>query len=508
MKPGNFRVLFLLICQVLIVPFLFSPPVHADTKLLTWDGGSGHTWPGWTWRTDASGWGEKGWQKDSGESISGTWYPRSHEKTDYGNRSDADIGTSLPPYKSSGNTLKIYNTSGTKYAAWWWIYDDNYGAYGYADNTTNRLEFYAYYQNLNEFVNVSNSTIEDWSLHFATYLCWPGGGLGGDGCPTEADGQHYYHHITAHNGAWIKTQINRHPDHKRDSIPVINPTDNPASPKDYFQYMNTFYFETTATTSAPSYWLDDMVFRTETQAENEISISNLWIGYWSSTDKWEIGWADPSFGGSYGDSSVSTFEIRYSTSPITNVNFSSATIIEPDYFEYGTTNRVRRPNPWVIQGWTRFSIPNSVESENNLIYFAIKDVSSTANGDGHNAPSGNIRTINYNLRPGGAPPPPPPPPLAVSTTTLPQGVVGSGYSVTLQATGGSLPYTWSITSGPLPAGLSLNGATGVISGSPSTAGTYTFTIKVTDGASASATQGLTVDIFNRIPMAPSNLTIN
>lgn len=51
---------------------------------------------------------------------------------------------------------------------------------------------------------------------------------------------------------------------------------------------------------------------------------------------------------------------------------------------------------------------------------------------------------------------------------LPSGTVGVAYSFTLTATGGVLPYTYSITSGSLPVGLSLNGSTGLISGTPTT----------------------------------------
>jgi hypothetical protein len=49
----------------------------------------------------------------------------------------------------------------------------------------------------------------------------------------------------------------------------------------------------------------------------------------------------------------------------------------------------------------------------------------------------------------------------------------------LAATGGTTPYTWSLSSGTLPAGLTLSAA-GVISGTPTTPGTYTITVKVTD----------------------------
>jgi large repetitive protein len=73
--------------------------------------------------------------------------------------------------------------------------------------------------------------------------------------------------------------------------------------------------------------------------------------------------------------------------------------------------------------------------------------------------------------------------LTVSTTTLPAANIGIAYTATLAATGGQSPYTWAVTTGSLPSGLTLNATTGVISGTPTTAGTFTFTVTVTDSAS-------------------------
>jgi len=89
---------------------------------------------------------------------------------------------------------------------------------------------------------------------------------------------------------------------------------------------------------------------------------------------------------------------------------------------------------------------------------------------------------------------PAPAALSVSTTTLPNGTVGVAYSQTLAATGGTSPYTWAVTVGTLPAGLTLAGATGVISGTPTTAATSTFTVTVTDASSATASQSLSITI--------------
>jgi hypothetical protein len=72
-------------------------------------------------------------------------------------------------------------------------------------------------------------------------------------------------------------------------------------------------------------------------------------------------------------------------------------------------------------------------------------------------------------------------PLSISPSTLPSPQVGSLYSRTLTATGGlGAPYTFALQSGALPAGLELDPATGTISGTPTAAGSTSFTIRVTD----------------------------
>jgi hypothetical protein len=84
----------------------------------------------------------------------------------------------------------------------------------------------------------------------------------------------------------------------------------------------------------------------------------------------------------------------------------------------------------------------------------------------------------------------------VSTTSLPVATLRTPYSATLVAAGGTTPYSWSISQGSLPAGLSLDPATGVISGTPTAVGTSSFTIQVTDAESppASATTQLSMTV--------------
>jgi Putative Ig domain len=76
--------------------------------------------------------------------------------------------------------------------------------------------------------------------------------------------------------------------------------------------------------------------------------------------------------------------------------------------------------------------------------------------------------------------------LQITTLSLPNGVQGTAYTTTLAATGGTTPYSWSISSGSLPAGLTLAAPTGVISGTPTATGTSSFTVKVTDSTTPTA----------------------
>ena len=103
-----------------------------------------------------------------------------------------------------------------------------------------------------------------------------------------------------------------------------------------------------------------------------------------------------------------------------------------------------------------------------------------------------------------------PSPLTISLTPLPQGVVGSAYTGTLAATGGTSPYTWSITTGQLPAGLSLAASTGIISGTPTASGSYSFGVTVVDSEaspqSASTTVTLSV-VAAQTASAPTALSI-
>src|ERR1039457_4203087 len=88
-------------------------------------------------------------------------------------------------------------------------------------------------------------------------------------------------------------------------------------------------------------------------------------------------------------------------------------------------------------------------------------------------------------------------PLGITTTSLPDGTFHYSYNATLAASGGVPPYTWSLPSGSLPPGLNLDPPSGLISGTPTTEGTYPFTVQVADAQSPPATAS-----------APLSITVN
>ena len=98
--------------------------------------------------------------------------------------------------------------------------------------------------------------------------------------------------------------------------------------------------------------------------------------------------------------------------------------------------------------------------------------------------------------------------LTIAPASLPGGTVGTAYSQQLSTTGGTAPYTYALASGSmLPAGLTLTSA-GLLSGTPTAAGTYTFTIQVTDNSARAGVTNYTQTISGAavvITLAPASL---
>ena len=95
--------------------------------------------------------------------------------------------------------------------------------------------------------------------------------------------------------------------------------------------------------------------------------------------------------------------------------------------------------------------------------------------------------------------------LAVTTTSLPNAAPTVAYSQTLMATGGDGSYTWSLTVGSLPTGLSLNASTGLISGTP-TGASSTFTVQNASGDGQTDTQELTITVNVTLAVTTTSLS--
>ena len=95
--------------------------------------------------------------------------------------------------------------------------------------------------------------------------------------------------------------------------------------------------------------------------------------------------------------------------------------------------------------------------------------------------------------------------FTITTAALSDGTVTAAYSATLSASGGQSPYTWAITVGSLPLGLSLNSSTGAISGTPTTAGTSNFTVQVTDSNLSTQTKALGITVYSAVSVTTATL---
>jgi hypothetical protein len=97
-------------------------------------------------------------------------------------------------------------------------------------------------------------------------------------------------------------------------------------------------------------------------------------------------------------------------------------------------------------------------------------------------------------------------PLTLTTTTISAGNIDTAYSTTFAATGGAVPYSWSVTNGALPQGLSLATSTGILSGIPLAAGSYNFTVQVADSEATpvKASRAFTLTIGTTLPTGANN----
>ena len=85
-------------------------------------------------------------------------------------------------------------------------------------------------------------------------------------------------------------------------------------------------------------------------------------------------------------------------------------------------------------------------------------------------------------------------PPAITTGNLPDGRTGNAYDAGFTATGGAPPYSWTVSKGPIPPGLTLNLNDGQLAGMPATEGGYSFIIKVTDAKAQTAQKSFTLNV--------------
>jgi putative Ig domain-containing protein len=87
--------------------------------------------------------------------------------------------------------------------------------------------------------------------------------------------------------------------------------------------------------------------------------------------------------------------------------------------------------------------------------------------------------------------------FAITTSGLPNGVVGDAYSFELQSSNGLAPVVWQASDGQLPPGIRLDSKTGVIGGTPTQIGTYVFTVHASDQSNSTVSRRYVVNIGTR-----------
>jgi hypothetical protein len=401
--------------------------------LLDWNDGHGQNFSGWSWLDDVA-YGKPGWilkeegSLGGGEKYAWGWGVRSFNKGDYGKKNTAIIDIyNRAPSSDSGGSLKVMETAdSTDHRSTWWLWYDGkpLSERGITNSKTDRMSFYLKTDGMNNLNDDGGKESVSTNFHIGTYLCWktelPAYGTG-DGCPYEGEGnQHYYHYLSINPGAWIHVLLDQHPQHIRGGKSKLK--NNPSfisHQKNYFEQLSRFYFEIRYPhENKTNFNVDELqYFSSKDMVEpeqNEESISSLWVGYWRNKGVWEIGFHDQSHD-VYNDDNNSTFEIRWSIAPITNANFEQAELIQPmlyngdKYVGQNAEHLIRRPNGWRSNVWTRFELPDEIEQRYLKVFFAVKDVSVAGEhigtnwpynkGDGHDAPTSNIKIIDYYLRP-------------------------------------------------------------------------------------------------------------
>jgi hypothetical protein len=165
-------------------------------------------------------------------------------------------------------------------------------------------------------------------------------------------------------------------------------------------------------------------------------------------------------------------------------NHTNGAVVDPLWLD---------PNRSVASYWASIGSPGSfpITADNPDAWIDLVEATQMKGAENPalwaDAINNNIR-LGFNIAaPGGG--------GGITLGALPNGTVGTGYSGSAAASGGTGPYTYALTSGSLPPGLGpLNTSTGAVTGTPTTAGTYSFRITATDSVPASGFQDYVVTI--------------
>ena len=198
----------------------------------------------------------------------------------------------------------------------------------------------------------------DNNFHFGTYTRDPE-------IYSNVQGSHYYHYFNLPGSPyWTKIIANTHPTHHTGSKEDV--PDNPTLSKgwNYYDGFTRFYFEIKSNCGMEGNWdwyIDEVEFYHEDEPENTVSINSVACSYFGE-GHFQLNWR-----GEYCTWNNSHYEVRYSTSPITNANYLSAQIAP------GCSN-VAKISARGTYSWVKadFTIPIT----SGTAYFAIKDLDS------------------------------------------------------------------------------------------------------------------------------------
>ena len=175
---------------------------------------------------------------------------------------------------------------------------------------------------------------------------------------------------------------------------------------------------------------------------------------------------------------------------IPNPVFESATqLADPELGNASTTNATLSLGPGETGVVTLRGNVSSLAAMQNIVSTVTPVIVSHAANTGSTVPSATLAIIT-------------------GSGTLPSGAVGGPYSTTLNGFGGFSPTSWSVSSGALPTGLTLDSSSGTISGTPTQAGTFNFVVTLTDSSPTPSTafRALSINIVS--PLAISTTGLN